>query len=736
MYTGTIFNWHDNSGFTVDTAVVDATNRPLFMVVNSFDKGPEKLMEVDATMFNSLFGTMSYDKHGQAAIQAQGIINAGGRLLVKRVCANDSGLANSVLVAKIENVEGKYTKLLSWAIESIGPDTENPDFAPKTYAEVRREAIKKFYKEDTEAGTKTYPLFIITDIGRGISNKAVRIIPDYDTSRGLEKMIYRYNTYEGTTLLENANISLDPSYTFNGEYYGLDKNRMVQTTGEVVPEMFDEFAYDVTKLIYPQYKADPEDPDDQDENDTDYEARIAQNISIVSGYDLINALDYKGNTLYKIDINGNIITEEGEVPDPTEEDPEHTKIVTEPVTAIEIKLDDDGNLAGADLNPSYGNKFAYIGDYGSYGETPAKFGNEHNVKEFMNIDIDSEDLPEEIADEGNDYEAYRKLVFDIAAVYMGKDTDGSDLDEIWDTDSHKIFAVCDANYHKLIKECISNFVLFRKDCIFLRDCNIGAYSVSEISEVYSKYILNTSRIKKFGGPEGYPKFIEATKVDPETVAITNLRSNFIADYGTTYEIIDPISKKNIEVTMLLDLAIRLTTMYIEQGPFAPLAGTYNGFRLGNAIEGTVNFVPIITPTTNQKQVIDDLRLNYAIFEDNGQCVVQSNYTSQDKNTQLSFINNVLAIQEVARVVRTVCPRNRFRLITGSDMSEYAAAVSRVLQGYNTYFETLEFTYTQDPLRSIQKIFYASINFSFNNWAQTEIFDLYALANTTTTSVNS
>ena len=187
--------------------------------------------------------------------------------------------------------------------------------------------------------------------------------------------------------------------------------------------------------------------------------------------------------------------------------------------------------------------------------------------------------------------------------------------------------------------------------------------------------------------------------------------------------------------MLYDLVYKLTTQYINDGPFYPLAGTYNGYELDSAIENTINFVPIITPVSNQKQAIDDLRVNYAIFEDDV-AVVQSNYTSQKMNTQLSFINNVLAIQEVARVVRTVCPRNRFRLITGSDMSEYANAVSRVLQGYQSYFEVLEFTYTEDPLRSIQKIFYASINFSFNNWAQTEIFDLYALSNTTTTSNNS
>lgn len=707
MYTGTIFNWHDNSGFNVETAVVDTTNRPLFMVVNSFDKGPEKLMEIDATMFNSLFGTMSYEKHGQAAIQAQGIINAGGRLLVKRVCANDSGLANSVLCATI--ADGK----LSWEIKSIDTiGSGQTAHAPKKYSEVKAEALKEYVPNTT------YPLFIITDIGRGVSSKAVRIIPDYDTARGLEKMIYRFNIYEGTTLIENANISLDPSYTFNGEYYGLDKNRMVQVSGEVIPEIFDQYVADIAHLIYVK---------DESETQDEYEARVLANIPTVAGYDLINAYTYKAEPIYELDINGNIVVDE------SGEDPV-------PVIALEIKRDSEtGEIDSADLNPSYGNKFNYVGNYGSYGESPAKLGNEYNVVDFSTGDL-KDFVAQETAPQGynqTDYTAYRNLTFDIAAVYLGKDTDGSNIDEIWDTDSHKVFAVCDANYHKLVKDCMANFVIFRKDCILLRDSNIGAYSVGDAIKIYNEYILNTDGIRRFSVADSpYGKFVETTKVDTGNMIISNLRSNFVADYGTNYEIVDPVSKKNIEVTMLLDLAIRLTTMYIEQGPFAPLAGTYNGFQLNNAIEGTVNFVPIITPTSNQKQAIDDTRLNYAIFEDDGRCVVQSNYTSQDKNTQLSFINNVLSIQEVARVVRTVCPRNRFRLITGSDMSEYAAAVSRVLQGYNTYFDVLEFTYTQDPLRSIQKIFYASINFSFNNWAQTEIFDLYALTNTSQNSVNS
>lgn len=716
MYTGTIFNWFDNSGFDVGVAVPDAISRPLFMVVNSFDKGPEKLMEVDATTFNTLFGRMSYDRHGQGAIQAQKIIDAGGRLLIKRVCANDSKLANLVLVACPEkDAEGKVT--LSYKITKVEDKA--------TFAEVKK-AAKDLY--DPEAENKVYPLFVITDNGRGLSNKAIRIIPDYDTSRGLNQMIYRFNVYEGTTLMENANISLDPTYVFNNEYYGLDKNRMNQVTGEVIPEIYDQFVEDMAKVIF------------KNDDGTDIaEADITDTmIARVRTYDLIFGYTYACGKICALKKDGTVIDPNKEVIGPK---------VDENGDIVPPSTDDNGDIINADLNTPYGNRFLYVGDNGSYGLSPAKYGNEHNIDNFFTESSSAAEAPDKnlIIDFINDEEitdpdkkAFAQWTVDIARIYYGKETDAvTDIDEIWDVDSHRLFAVADANYHKFIKDAMANFVQFRKDCIFLRDSGIGSYDVKKAIDVYEHYTLDKDlylndnialiTTEKFG------------KFDQQIISNdirSSLRSKFFADYGSTYEVVDPVTKKNIEVTMLYDVVEDLVNQYLTSGPFTPVAGTYNGFQLSSAITGTLNFTPIITPSTNQKEAIDNVRLNYAIFEDEDLCVVQSNYTSQNKNTQLSFINNVLSIQEVARVVREACPRNRFRFITGSDMSEYASAVSRILEGFSSYFDTLQFQYTQDPLKSIQKIFYASISFSFNNWAQTEIFDLYALANTTTTSVNS
>lgn len=654
MYTGTIFNWHDNSAFEAERVVSDVTNRPLFMVVNSFDKGPEKLMEVDANTFNPLFGSMSFDKHGQGSIQAQNIINAGGRLFIKRVCAADAEIANSLLVAKVtggkqlQKVDGEGQYLY---LDPDGNETTNATYiddegvvhdnekvmvtgATISWSVKKVEGAKTF--EDVKKAAKeliatgSYPVFAIADNGRGLSNKAIRIIPDYDTSRGLQQMIYRLNVYEGTTLLESINISLDPNYKFDDEYYGLDKNRNIQISGEAIPAIFDQFVNYLASQMY-----------------TGAGSPTEEEVANLKKMDLIYGYSYTGNL----------------------------------INYMAPEVDENGELVGVDFSVNYGVPFEYKGSNGSYGDTPAD------------------------PDNASVYETWAN---DIAGVYKGIDTDGSNIDEVWDVDMHKIFAVADANYPLVVKDAIAEFVIFRKDCVYFRDLGLGYNTLVSIKARYNEI---TSGYKERNKSSAY-----------------DVRSNFISDYLTTYEIEDPTSKKNIEVTMMYDFVTALVNMYITDGPFVPLAGTYNGFVLGSAIPGTVNYTPIITPSINQKEVIDNLRINYAIFEDETTCVVQSTYSSQAANTQLSYICNTLAIQEVARSVRTACPKNRFALVTGNDMSIYATAVRRVLEGFSSYFSTLDFSYTQDPLKVSQKIFYASINFSFANWAQTEIFDLYAISN--------
>ena len=157
----------------------------------------------------------------------------------------------------------------------------------------------------------------------------------------------------------------------------------------------------------------------------------------------------------------------------------------------------------------------------------------------------------------------------------------------------------------------------------------------------------------------------------------------------------------------------------------PLAGTYNGCVLESAIKGTENFKPVVTPNTNQKQALEDLKVNYAIFEGD-RLTVQSCYSTQVKQTELSWINNTMAVQEVMRAIRVTCPANRYRFVTSTDFSVYKEEVDKVIAHYKDNFTVLNFVYTEDKLMSAQKIFYGALEFAFGQWAQTEIFDMFIL----------
>ena len=68
MTPGTKVNWYDNSALTIAEEIPDIQNKALFMVVSSFDKGPEDLREVYGNEFVSLYGNPLFSKHGQNGI--------------------------------------------------------------------------------------------------------------------------------------------------------------------------------------------------------------------------------------------------------------------------------------------------------------------------------------------------------------------------------------------------------------------------------------------------------------------------------------------------------------------------------------------------------------------------------------------------------------------------------------------------------------------------------------------
>lgn len=527
------------------------------------------------------------------------VVKAATVAAVSKLPADTRTAESTALVVPSQNVYTVTTTSTSvkWnavSVTNYKTMAEVVEYA-KTLANDDGEAVVTNNEDGTttiETGV-TIPMFVITDNGRGDINKSVRFIADHRTSNGLKNMLYDVSIFEGTSLLENVSITMNPSAIINDTLYGMNEHSSVQTIMHSMEGAFDKY------------------------------------IGLLE--------EYSGLTkeqLLKCDL---------------------LFMTNNRAGAIQgITLDPDSIDFGSDMGVVLNG-----GSNGAFGDKP--FGTE---------------------------------AWADAAVDVFK---GNFDDIIFDLDTYHIAAAFDANYPERVKSALSALANFREDFVYFRDYGIGRDTYNAIMTYQSQFAWEE-------------------------------RTRYILDYYTTYEIYDPYTKIRERVTMMYDFA-NVMVAHFTKGAYLPMAGYANNIILDSAIEGTINFTPRITPTINQKELLDDARINYAIFEE-GRCIVQSLYTSQLDYTQLSYGNNVLAIQEVIRAVRKSCPKNRFSFISGSDFSSYSDAVKEVLKLFQSNFEELNFVYTQDTVKAQQKIFYASIQFRFNNWAQTEVFDVYALPNMT------
>lgn len=288
----------------------------------------------------------------------------------------------------------------------------------------------------------------------------------------------------------------------------------------------------------------------------------------------------------------------------------------------------------------------------------------------------------------------RPINSDEYATELKKAFDGSFSDEIYDLDNNRIDAIFDANYPATVKRAIEELVNFREDCMFFRDLGIGARSVEEI------------------------------KLRDED----NTHSRFCATYCNSYDIYDPYTKKQITVTVMYHLA-QLFVRHFINGRIRPFCGQKYDVVIPNedVVPGTLNFYPKHTPQLDQKVEMDDLRINYLSYYEGDILTMNSEYTSQTEFTQLSWINNVLGVQELIKAIRALCPKIRYTFLDGEDLSKYKKDVQNtVIDKYADRFQSCTIEYVSDALYDSNKVIYAVIKVKFRNFIQTEIFKIIAL----------
>lgn len=268
---------------------------------------------------------------------------------------------------------------------------------------------------------------------------------------------------------------------------------------------------------------------------------------------------------------------------------------------------------------------------------------------------------------------------------------------IFDVDRYFIDAFIDANYDPVIKRAIEALAIYREDFMYFRDMGLDMWTLEDV--IYGD--------------------------------MDNTTTMFAATYCTAYDVIDPYTRKQISVTIMYDIA-QLLPPHLNNGYNLPPAGILHNFVLDNAIEGTVHFLPTVSPEIDEKDELNDARVNYASYTEN-KLVIDTLYTSQEAYTQFSFVNNVMGIQKVVKAIRRRCPIIRYSFIDGDSLEDYKKDIQTVLDRFSSQFKVLEMEYVQDPVYTLNKIFYAVIRVCFRDFVQTELFKIVAFNETTSLS---
>ena len=273
----------------------------------------------------------------------------------------------------------------------------------------------------------------------------------------------------------------------------------------------------------------------------------------------------------------------------------------------------------------------------------------------------------------------------------GKNQDSEQFDPvIYDLDSIKPDAIFDACYPIAVKNAIIDVCDWRGDVMFFCDFGLGLHSINMI-------VAYADNINK---------------------------SRYCAMYHNWFNVISPYTNKAITVTMPYLLASRFVN-HVDGGVGRPFAGIINDMTFPEIIMGSLNFQPIVIPGVDQKQMLADACINYLNYYD-GVPVMETMYVNYEEYTQLSFLHNMLSIQEVIKAIRSHCPKVRYTFLDGDDLEEYLEDARAVLNRYASNFKSIDIEYMYDEKYELNNIFYATITVRFRNFVQEEFFKIYAI----------
>lgn len=513
------------------------------------------------------------------------------------------------------------------------------------------------------------PLFTVGAKGRGISKIKYQLEPLYANSRTSAYIRYLFNVYEGEELLESITFTMNPDIIIDGVSQAMNP-KIKANSNQVEISMYEDSLLAFAEAL----------------TETATYNGSAMTLSDVINIDIINGLDRRGrNTI------GGIVTAKQSVTDNT--------------SGIRRA---DGYDLWTSFRPTNEEVISltsgyYIplenGTYGSMGDTPIgesfQLTGEYPVT-YTNMLLDAYGATVNYLNSDGEY--------DEGMIQEDQSNWPALFDPvIYDLDAYKIDYICDCAYPVAVKNAIINLVDYRQDMVFFADLGLKVNNIAAMRKVV----------------EGYQDNLTGNDIDGIQ------ESRFVALYHNYFKIYNPYDSRQITVTLPFLLGTKVIN-HISNGVSRPFAGMLNGITFPEIISKSINFLPVPIPGWDQKQDLVDLNINYlSIYNETP--VLETMYINYKDFTHLSFLHNIMGIQEVIKQLRTRCPKVRYVFLDTKDLKRYIDECNAVLNQYSTFFNELTMEYAADERYENNNIFYAIIRVRFKNFIQEEQFRVIAIS---------
>ena len=787
-YPGSQFRVIDNSATTA-TVPITSTNpaAPTYMTTFASVKGPEEIKTVSGSQFYELYGTQNnilFNKYKQPLLQASMNINNGANLICKRAVLDSAKLANTTFgVVLSRNINTKISlsvnddnNIYKISIPHSGLITKDDEvyIAPNKTKWVIHPICFSNKCVSSDNKYSDQKKYIINQVNNDVINGIPQYKFDYRQEDIYNKGYIEFKDKDDNVIDKDSNTILDINNSIN-TYKTTDYSITSKSLNQIFAPVIGSNKFSNSQGILTVSIENPSTEANKQIIDI-----IQNNLFMESIFPLFTIFDNgRGESTKSISLSFDVSSSKTlnqaiytlKVIDyKTNKTLESIAFTISPYaknnsTGYTFDIESGVNFKSNQISAkmyydSYDKLVSILSedfiDSNIFTTKDAIFGHELNGKSITDITDNllvykstESNLDTLVSSSTTAYYYYNdtvrsrsgiseKLIFGSDGVEEDQDTydikykeffNGTFDKDVFNVDTLFPNFIFDANYDDETKKAIQKLAAFRGDLIAYLD--MGTNNLIDIETIKGKVPI-------------YESDNEIT--DSKYAYIRDMHCAVTSIYG---DIKDPYTNKQITVTATYQLSNMMVNHYIIAFG-KPFCGKGNGITFGNYIQGTINYIPKIYPSnienikssellnainntyitddtliTNEKQTLCDYHINYGSYY-NGLFTMDTEYTLNPIESEFSFINNVMLVNDLIQEIRKSCPSSRYNFIDEEDLEVYEKAVTTVINAKRSKFASVKFKYVQDDNSINNKIFYAALEIVFRPFAQAEIFTITAL----------